>query len=232
VGADRRGPLAAFGSVALIAAILLVTSVRSQAAPWFRSTVVAGPVGEPHLWSSVTGGVDQVVLSGTVLVRKAGSSPDPTQTEAQAAATQVVASGNSQAHPTSHRSPSRPHPRFTRHDRASGTPQQPADDGADQPPADAPTTPADPPASDPISAPAHDHGRHLGWLDHQGQDPASDEPTDSADLGSDDADTDRPGNGHDHANGDGDVQGNGHAPGHAPGHWHGHGHAYGHDRQR
>ena len=49
MGADRRGPLAAFVIVALIAAILLVTSVRSQAAPWFRSTVVAGPVGEPGL---------------------------------------------------------------------------------------------------------------------------------------------------------------------------------------
>ena len=32
MGADRRGPLAAFIVVAIIAAILLVTSVRSQAA--------------------------------------------------------------------------------------------------------------------------------------------------------------------------------------------------------
>ncbi len=32
VGADRRGPLAAFVVVAIIAAILLVTSVRSQGA--------------------------------------------------------------------------------------------------------------------------------------------------------------------------------------------------------
>lgn len=49
MGADRRGPLAAFIILAIIAVILLVTSVRSQAAPgWFSTTVVAGPVIEPH----------------------------------------------------------------------------------------------------------------------------------------------------------------------------------------
>jgi hypothetical protein len=33
VGADRKGPLAAFVVIAIIAAVLLVTSVRSQADP-------------------------------------------------------------------------------------------------------------------------------------------------------------------------------------------------------
>ncbi len=75
MGADRRGPLAAFVIVALIAAILLVTSVRSQASPWFSARIVAGPASEPHLWGSVTGGVHEVVRDGTVLVRKAAHAP-------------------------------------------------------------------------------------------------------------------------------------------------------------
>jgi hypothetical protein len=33
VGVDRKGPLVAFIVVAIIAAVLLITSVRSQAAP-------------------------------------------------------------------------------------------------------------------------------------------------------------------------------------------------------
>jgi hypothetical protein len=36
VGADRKGPLAAFVVIAIIAAVLLVTSVRSQAEPGRR----------------------------------------------------------------------------------------------------------------------------------------------------------------------------------------------------
>ena len=50
MGADRRGPLVAFIVIAVIAAILLVTSVRSQAAPRWEdrdeapATVVPGPV--------------------------------------------------------------------------------------------------------------------------------------------------------------------------------------------
>jgi hypothetical protein len=49
VGADRRGPLVAFIVIAVIAAILLVTSVRSRAAPrWVDrdeapATVIRGP---------------------------------------------------------------------------------------------------------------------------------------------------------------------------------------------
>lgn len=248
MGADRRGPLAAFVIVALIAAILLVTSVRSQAAPWFRPTVVAGPVGEPHLWTSVTGGVDRVVQGGTVLVRKAGSSSDPTRTEAQAASTQVV-TGHGQAYTTTHESPARPRHRATHHHRVSGTPHQPADDGADQPPAgapttpaDAPTTPADPPDSDqdPSSTPGHDHGHHLGWLQHQGPAPDSDEPAESGDSGSSDGeDTGQAGNGNGHGNGHAPGQWHGHGSGHAPGQWHGHapgqgpgqGHDDGHGRQ-
>lgn len=63
MGANRRGPLAAFVVIAIIAAILLVTSVRSQAAPgWLDpdripATAVASPSSAaPHLWDSPTAG--------------------------------------------------------------------------------------------------------------------------------------------------------------------------------
>jgi hypothetical protein len=213
VGADRRGPLAAFVIVALIAAILLVTSVRSQAAPWLRSTVVAGPVGEPHLWSSVTGGVDQVVRSGTVLVRKAaGSTSDPTRTEAQGASTHVVASRQEPARSATHEVlGTQQHHRPARRHPSSGAPHGPAHPGADPATADAPTAPVPPPSSEPdqSSPPAgHDHGLHLGWYQHHGQAPEPDET--SADPGSTpDPETGAPGNGHEH----------------------GHGHAYGHDQR-
>jgi hypothetical protein len=54
VGADHKGPLAAFAVVAIIAGVLLVTSVRSQAAPsWFNpnrlpAAVVVGAAGLVH----------------------------------------------------------------------------------------------------------------------------------------------------------------------------------------
>jgi hypothetical protein len=61
VGTDRRGPLAAFVVIAIIAAILLVTSVRSQAAPgWLdpdqvpAAAVAAPPPTHQHLWSAAT----------------------------------------------------------------------------------------------------------------------------------------------------------------------------------
>ena len=118
MGADRRGPLAAFIVIAVIAGILLVTTVRSQAAPWFRATVVAGPATEPHLWDSVTAGVDQVVSDGAVLVRR----------EAVAASASVVAPSVGQTSlPARHRRVAA-HPRHP-----SGVP--------DQQPGTGPTTP-------------------------------------------------------------------------------------------
>src|SRR5262245_888151 len=97
VGADRRGPLAAFIVVAIIAAVLLVTSVRSQAAPsWLKPqnipAAVAAPVTEPHLWGPVTSRVHQVVQDSVVLVHQAAAESDPddqTRTEAVGASTSV-----------------------------------------------------------------------------------------------------------------------------------------------
>ena len=61
MGTDRRGPLAAFVVIAIIAAILLVTSVRSQAAPgWLdpdqvpAAAVAAPPPTHQHLGSAAT----------------------------------------------------------------------------------------------------------------------------------------------------------------------------------
>jgi hypothetical protein len=171
LGADRRGPLAAFIIVAIVAAILLVTSVRSQAAPWLTperfSASVAGPALEPHLWGSVTGGLDDVVQAGAVLVRKA--SPDvqePPGTTQPPASSHVVAGhrGRVTVPPRQQRSTR------TRHQPVrKGTPSGPVDHD----PVDAPADPVEPPAAAPTMPTTlpgrHDHGRHLGWLRHRGQ---------------------------------------------------------------
>jgi hypothetical protein len=80
VGADRKGPLAAFVVIAIIAAVLLVTTVRSQAAPgWLDpadlppSVVAAPPATDPHLWAAVGSGVHQVVHDGVVLAKDAAT---------------------------------------------------------------------------------------------------------------------------------------------------------------
>jgi hypothetical protein len=80
VGTDRKGPLAAFVVIAIVAAILLVTSVRSQAEPnWFvpreppATVVAAPPISDPLRWAPVApmGPLGQVVKPGVVLVRRA-----------------------------------------------------------------------------------------------------------------------------------------------------------------
>ena len=108
MGADRKGPLAAFILVAIVAAVLLVTSVRSQAAPpWLDpdripSSVVAGPVAEPHVWGAVTKGVHQVVQGGTVLVRRAAddASDASDATDGQDTTTEAIGASPSVVSPT------------------------------------------------------------------------------------------------------------------------------------
>lgn len=187
MGADRKGPLAAFIVVAIIAAVLLVTSVRSQAAPgWLDpdklpATVVAGPATEPHLWGSITGGVHQVVQDGVVLARRAAADSadgdDPTTTSSVGPSASVVATPAAvePATPVVHQvagththrvttgphhqtlAPHRPGPVHRHH-----APQRPA-----------PTAPSAPatPGADPVASPdTHDHGRHLGWTHGHGHD--------------------------------------------------------------
>ncbi len=57
MGADRRGPLAAFIVVAIIAAILLVTSVRSRAEAPDTRTGGAATIASPYAHGPWTSGV-------------------------------------------------------------------------------------------------------------------------------------------------------------------------------
>lgn len=58
MGADRKGPLAAFIVVAIIAAILLITSVRSQAATGWLGRAVPST---PEVVRSMGGGLGRLV---------------------------------------------------------------------------------------------------------------------------------------------------------------------------
>jgi hypothetical protein len=211
VGADRRGPLAAFIILAVIAVILLVTSVRSQASSgWFRTTVVAGPVTEPSPWGPRD--VTQVVRDGVVLVRKAA---DPSGPEDSAAET-VGASPSVVAKPAARATSSAPHQvaETSRHDHPTSTPPQPVGDPADDDATERPGGTAAPVEARPTSSAASDHGRHLGWYKSHGHDVSADD----AGVDTDNADTDSP----DTDSGDVDTERSGH----------GNGHACGHDRSR
>lgn len=81
MGTDRKGPLAAFVVIAIVAAILLVTSVRSQAEPpWLdqdelpATVVAAPPISDPLQWAPVVT-LGQVVVHGVVLERKPAADP-------------------------------------------------------------------------------------------------------------------------------------------------------------
>ena len=176
MGADRRGPLAAFIVIAVIAGVLLVTSVRSQAAPpdWLDPdklpvTVVAGSAVEPHLWDSTTGGVDQVVQEGAVLVRRAAvdSHDDARTTEALAAPTSLATAPptGSPSHPARHRvagsgthhaATQTHHPVTTRphHAATRALHQGPAHHDVPRPSDDAPSPPSPPSAPSAPSAPS------------------------------------------------------------------------------
>lgn len=176
MGADRKGPLAAFIVIAIVAAVLLVTTVRSQAAPgWLDpdklpASVVAGPVSEPHLWGSVVGGVNQVVQDGTVLVRRATTGPSDDQdrvVEAVDALTSVAADAGDQT-------PSGTRRVAGTHRHAVTTPRHlgPDHDGSPLPPTEAQPTPSVPTAEKPARSSVqrlHHHGRHLGWSHRHGQ---------------------------------------------------------------
>jgi len=76
VRTDRRGPLVAFIVVAISAAILLVTSVRSQAAPgWLRvpDAAAAGGPAARDLGSHQAPPVRRTVRPGLLLVHRGHS---------------------------------------------------------------------------------------------------------------------------------------------------------------
>jgi hypothetical protein len=208
VGADRRGPLAAFIIVAVIAGILLVTSVRSQAAPgWLDAVGLPATVAA----SPVTGGLDQIVREGVVLVHRADTDAveDDTRIESVGPSTSVATSGT---HRSSRRTPH--HMGSTHRHHATVMPHHTLSP-PHQPTPGAPSAP--PPAGQ--APPRHDHGRHLGWAEHHGQDDTWDDTADdTADEPPAEAPAEAPGE-HQH--------GNGHAYGHEKHHGHGHGHGNG-----
>jgi hypothetical protein len=141
VGADRKGPLAAFIVVAIIAAILLITSVRSQAAAgWVRNTLPS----PPKVVSAVSSGFDQVVEQGTDLVPRSSGLALPPRPVVTASA--VPDLGRSDGEP---RHPGARMPHAPTHDAGPS----PGRDGDH--------------AGSPDAA-RHDHGRHLGWAHGHG----------------------------------------------------------------
>ena len=95
MGADRKGPLAAFVVVAIVAAVLLITSVRSQAAPGFfdppiPATIMAAPRAATGLLHSIDSDARQVAHQGLAVARKVGvpvSSDDSVTTASPATPT-------------------------------------------------------------------------------------------------------------------------------------------------
>jgi len=244
VGADRKGPLAAFVVVTIIAAVLLVTSVRSQAAPGifgrsFPVTILAGP-STAGLWDSAGHHADQAVHQGMVLAHKA---VEPVVSDD--ASTDTAAATVSDARPPSiavrHQPrvqrlhagtmPHLAHPARDHHSHAGPTPavDQPADQPGNQPgdqPGDQPGgTPADGPsehAGD--SAGEHSHGK---GEDHHGRGRSEDgdqgrHHTDDGDTTGDnvsetDGDTDGHTDGDTDSDTDGDTDGDGDSDGDSEG---------------
>jgi len=148
LGADRKGPLAAFIVVAIIAAILLVTSVRSQAATGWLRNALPSP---PNVVSAVDGGFDQIVEQGADLVHRSTGLVPPAR---PAVTTSTVPDrGRHQSHSQS------PHVLDpARHGPGTRNPHDgSADEGEDGPDHASGSQPAN-----------HDHGRHLGWTHAHG----------------------------------------------------------------
>ena len=157
---DRRGPLAAFIVVAVIAAILLVTSVRSQAAPgWLRApTATVADLPAPNeVWTGASDHVRQAVRHGLLLVHKTETAdsglaaavvrPAVLQTQTRTP-TRAQARAQARAGQATHRAPRA---------ASSATPHgSPAPHGPGRH-LDHGLTPGVPP------------GRHLGWQHLRGQ---------------------------------------------------------------
>lgn len=190
MGTDRKGPLAAFVVIAIVAAILLVTSVRSQAEPpWvdhdqLPATVVAAPpIDDPLRWAPVVT-VGQVVEDGVVLAPKA--TPAPTAVPASAVLVPAAATSydgsvpaTTWGNPTTHtvtvthhhaaqhaghhaRHHTRHHTRHTRHHSATASTTTQVDQLAVSSPTAQQGSPTRPSHGSAVPA-AHGHGRHLGW---------------------------------------------------------------------
>ncbi len=140
MGADRKGPLAAFIVVAIIAAILLITSVRSQAATAWLGRALPST---PGVVRAVGGGLDHVFEQGAVLVHKARpvAPPESRATSATTAGAPVAPGNATPSHEGA--APPAPHPVHHQSGHLVGP---------------APTAPPVGSAPDAVRP-----GRHLGW---------------------------------------------------------------------
>jgi hypothetical protein len=159
VGADRKGPLAAFLVVAVIAVILLVTSVRSQAAPgWIQgrlpASIVAAVPDAPAagVWDSVGVSVSQAVVQGVVLVHRATQDPTTSaagETTSGAPVTTAAVTSSTASSPSTAVSGGPPARPTSTHVARQGSHRAPA------------------PYADPATGPTTSgHGRHLGQAHH------------------------------------------------------------------
>jgi hypothetical protein len=255
VGTVRKGPLAAFVLIAIVAAVLLVTSVRSQATPrWLTAggipaaLVVGPPATDPHLWLAVGSRLHQAVPDGVVLAQKPAQS---TTTEAggslllpaaPAHNRTLSARGRAPTHPThpahapQHHAPAAHHtPRTPDGQQAhhSGHGKNPGDHVKPPAPGDAGGQPGDQPgAGSPGQAASHGRGHHLRSHTHPHGAPAT-HPTGPADPASESHGHGKghdkgPDKGHGHADEHGHAHGQTHGHSHDNGHGHGHSHDNGH----
>jgi hypothetical protein len=170
VGTDRKGPLAAFVVIAIVAAILLVTSVRSQAKPqWFDpgepspTVVAAPPISDPLRWVPVAP-VGQVVEHGVVLAKKAVSDPTQVQ-EAVTVVASTVDTTDDAGMPTATTSGTPESAATIRHHHAAHHARHHATHHARHHARDqqtSSTAPAPTQASQALSTQTLQHGRHLG----------------------------------------------------------------------
>jgi hypothetical protein len=170
VGTDRKGPLAAFVVIAIVAAILLVTSVRGQAKPqWFDpgepspTVVAAPPISDPLRWVPVAP-VGQVVEHGVVLAKKAVSDPTQVQ-EAVTVVASTVDTTDDAGMPTATTSGTPESAATIRHHHAAHHARHHATHHARHHARDqqtSSTAPAPTQASQALSTQTLQHGRHLG----------------------------------------------------------------------
>lgn len=212
MGADRKGPLAAFVVVTIIAAVLLVTSVRSQAAPGifgrsFPVTILAGP-GTAGLLHSASHHADQAVHQGMVLAHKAVEPvlSDDTATDTADASVSDAQPPSVVVHrqPQVHRLHAAPAPHRSHHGRDHHSHAGPApvgdehgDEHSNAPGDDS----GDGPSDHSGSSIGHDEADGKG--EHHGRDHSED--GDHGRYHAEDADGDSDGDGADNSDSDGDV---------------------------
>jgi hypothetical protein len=151
VGADHKGPLAAFVVVAIIAAVLLVTSVRSQAEPGWQDLrrLVAGPAAPavmPH-------GVQQPAAPPATAPSAPRSTADGSSSLAATQDTPSTPSTSSTRSPAGNASHDARTPRHTGRATIIANPSL-----ADQPASDPSAAPDSPGSSDPTLAAQHGLG--------------------------------------------------------------------------